>query len=152
LLQKTEKKTVCFGKSAIHGWGLFARRAIQEGEMVLEYRGERVRRSVADLREIRYNKESKDCYLFKVNEEIVIDATDKGNIGRLINHSCEPSCYAKILDFQQENGEGDSRIVLIARKDVAAGSELTYNYRFDEEDSHKVECFCGAPSCRQFMN
>jgi hypothetical protein len=38
---------------------------------------------------------------------------------------CEPSCYAKILDFQQENGEGDSRIVLIARKDVAAGSELT---------------------------
>ncbi|CAM6047354.1 unnamed protein product [Sphagnum compactum] len=151
-LQKTEKKTVCFGKSAIHGWGLFARRAIQEGEMVLEYRGERVRRSVADLREIRYNKESKDCYLFKVNEEIVIDATDKGNIGRLINHSCEPSCYAKILDFQQENGEGDSRIVLIARKDVAAGSELTYNYRFDEEDSHKVECFCGAPSCRQFMN
>jgi hypothetical protein len=25
---------VCFGKSAIHGWGLFARRAIQEGEMV----------------------------------------------------------------------------------------------------------------------
>jgi len=34
LFQKTEKKTVCFGKSAIHGWGLFARRAIQEGEMV----------------------------------------------------------------------------------------------------------------------
>lgn len=25
---------VCFGRSGIHGWGLFARRNIQEGEMV----------------------------------------------------------------------------------------------------------------------
>jgi len=38
---------------------------------------------------------------------------------------CDPSCYAKILDFQRENGEGDSRIVLIARQDIAAGEELT---------------------------
>jgi len=29
-----EKLRVCFGKSGIHGWGLFARRDIQEGEMV----------------------------------------------------------------------------------------------------------------------
>jgi len=34
-LQKTENHRVCFGKSGIHGWGLFARRNIQEGEMVL---------------------------------------------------------------------------------------------------------------------
>jgi len=29
-----EKLRVCFGKSGIHGWGLFARRNILEGEMV----------------------------------------------------------------------------------------------------------------------
>ena len=32
--QRTENRRICFGKSQIHGWGLFARRNIQEGEMV----------------------------------------------------------------------------------------------------------------------
>jgi hypothetical protein len=32
--QRTENRRVSFGKSGIHGWGLFARRNIQEGEMV----------------------------------------------------------------------------------------------------------------------
>lgn len=34
LFQRTEKHRICFGKSGIHGWGPFARRNIQEGEMV----------------------------------------------------------------------------------------------------------------------
>ncbi|URE42617.1 Histone-lysine N-methyltransferase, partial [Musa troglodytarum] len=54
--------------------------------MVVEYRGSRSD-AVSQIYEKHVIKWKKDCYLFKISEEVVVDATDKGNIARLINHS-----------------------------------------------------------------
>ena len=52
-MRDTVGRRVTIGKSAIHGWGAFAKQPHARGDMVLEYAGQIVRPSVAELRESR---------------------------------------------------------------------------------------------------
>ncbi|KAJ1814249.1 histone methyltransferase set1, partial [Coemansia sp. RSA 2599] len=95
---ESRKKRLRFSKSAIHDWGLFASEPIYQGEFVIEYIGERIRAQLADLREEQYEREGiGSSYLFRVDDEIVIDATKCGNVARFVNHCCEPNCIAKTI-------------------------------------------------------
>lgn len=40
---------------------------------------------------------------------------------RLINHSCDPNCTAKIITIN-----GEKKIVIYAKQDIELGSEITY--------------------------
>ena len=144
------RKPVTFARSAIHNWGLYALEPIAAKEMIIEYVGERIRQPVSEMREKRYLKSGiGSSYLFRVDENNVIDATKKGGIARFINHCCEPSCTAKIIKV-----DGKKRIVIYALRDIAKNEELTYDYKFEREkdDEERLPCYCGAPSCKGFLN
>lgn len=89
---KFRKKQLKFAKSSIHDWGLFAMEPIAADEMVIEYVGQMIRPSVADLRETQYEAIGiGSSYLFRIDVETIIDATKCGNLARFINHSCNVS-------------------------------------------------------------
>ena len=114
---KKRKKPVRFARSAIHGWGLYAMENMAANEMIIEYVGEKIRQQVADLRERQYLKMGiGSSYLFRIDDQTVIDATKKGGIARFINHSCTPNCTAKIIKV-----DGSKRIVIYALRDIAQG-------------------------------
>ena len=50
--------------------------------MVVEYRGDLLRPKMSEDRQKYYNRIGKDCYLFNVNDDVIIDATMTGAVGR----------------------------------------------------------------------
>ena len=92
-LAKNAKEAVGVYCSGIHGVGLFCKREIQGGEMVIEYAGEEIRAMLTDNREKFYDSKGIGCYMFRVDDDFVIDATLKGNSARFINHSCDVSIF-----------------------------------------------------------
>nr|POE99148.1 histone-lysine n-methyltransferase, h3 lysine-4 specific [Quercus suber] len=147
---KKRKKLVKFDRSAIHGWGLYAEENIAVNDLIIEYVGEKVRQKVADMRELKYDRQGVgSSYLFRMLDDEIVDATKKGGIARFINHSCNPNCTAKIIKV-----EGTPRIVIYALKDIYKNEELTYDYKFEREygSTDRIPCLCGSANCKGFLN
>ncbi|XP_056410805.1 histone-lysine N-methyltransferase 2B isoform X2 [Hyla sarda] len=147
-LKKTSKEAVGVYRSAIHGRGLFCKRNIDAGEMVIEYSGIVIRAVLTDKREKYYDSKGIGCYMFRIDDFDVVDATMHGSAARFINHSCEPNCYSRVIHV-----EGQKHIVIFALRTIYRGEELTYDYKFPIEDANnKLPCNCGAKKCRRFLN
>lgn len=66
------KKLIKFARSRIHGWGLYALEAIAPDEMIVEYIGQKIRPTVADEREKRYERRGMgSSYLFRIDSDNV---------------------------------------------------------------------------------
>lgn len=66
-----------------------------------------------------------------------------------MNHCCRPNAYAKVITVDTAGFE--KRIVVFANRYIAAGEEITYDYKFPVEDG-SLRCTCGAPNCIGRMN
>ncbi|XP_042406071.1 histone-lysine N-methyltransferase ATXR7-like isoform X1 [Zingiber officinale] len=144
---KARKKRLRFQRSKIHDWGLVALEPIDAEDFVIEYVGELIRRRISDIREHLYERMGiGSSYLFRLDDDYVVDATKRGGLARFINHSCEPNCYTKVITV-----EGQKKIFIYAKRHISAGEEVTYNYKFPLEEQ-KIPCNCGSQRCRGSMN
>jgi histone-lysine N-methyltransferase SETD1 len=138
-------------RSHIHGWGLFTKMDLPKDSMIVEYMGETIRQCVADKREKKYEISGEgSCYMFRLDLQRIVDATMIGCMARFMNHCCQPNAYAKVISVDTDLGQ-DKKIMVFSLKDIKAGEEITYDYKFPVEDG-SLKCSCGAPNCIGRMN
>ena len=105
------------------GQGLFARKDILTGTMVIKYIGKRM----SSL------PQSNTEYVLEFSKGF-IDGNQGGNNSRFINHSCDPN-----LEAEEWLTVIGPRMVLKAIRDIPAKTELTFFYnRYDN-----MICYCG---------
>jgi SET domain-containing protein len=115
------------------GLGLFAKVPLKRGDFILEYTGERIKTEEADRRGGKY--------LFIINDDWVIDGKGRENLARYINHACKPNAEA-------ESDEDAKKIRVFARRKIAPGEEITYDYGTEYWNEYIKPYGCRCASCR----
>ena len=82
----------------------------------------------------------------KIGSNEVIDPTYKGNLARLINHSCEPTCITV-----KWNVLGETCIGIFALRQIEEDEELTFDYQFDCYQTPLTKCLCGTKNCKGYL-
>jgi SET domain-containing protein len=137
---RIDPKFACFRmeirKSKIHRYGVYALERIPANRKVIEYTGERINR-----KETKRRGEGEYTYLFTLDNYWTIDGAFGGSGAEIINHSCEPNLYVRIVK---------GHILYLSRRVIQPGEELTVDYNFDYAGD-KTPCSCGTKSCRGVM-
>ncbi|XP_047229280.1 uncharacterized protein LOC124872897 isoform X4 [Girardinichthys multiradiatus] len=107
------------------GRGVFATQPIEQGDFVLEYRGQLLS---ADKCQTRKYSEKESTFLFEFewqNRHWCIDASiEDGSLGRLVNDNHKsPNCNMKKIIVNDQ-----PHLCLFAIKKIEIGTEIDYNY------------------------
>jgi SET domain-containing protein len=120
-------------RSRIVGKGLFAATRIARRAKIGEFEGE-----VVGLRESRRRAKGMTVIAIVELERHALDATHRRRGFRFINHSCDPNTFMRCTPTRAE---------FYARRDIAAGEELTVDYGHNHHEG-RLRCACGARNCR----
>lgn len=85
---------------------------------------------------------------FGDDEPFVMDSRKRGNIGRYLNHSCEPNVFVQNV-FIETHDMRFPVIAFFAFKRIKAGSELCWDYHYPvgQVEGKEIMCYCGAKNC-----
>uniref|UniRef100_A0A8C5F5Y6 Euchromatic histone-lysine N-methyltransferase 1a n=1 Tax=Gadus morhua TaxID=8049 RepID=A0A8C5F5Y6_GADMO len=128
------------------GWGVQALQDIPQGAFICEYVGEIVTDAEADKRE-------NDSFLFtldnKVGEVHCIDARRYGNVGRFVNHLCDPNLVA-VRVFTSHQDLRFPRIAFFSCRPIRAGEQIGFDYgdHYWRIKRRFFSCQCGSLQCR----
>ncbi|XP_077645786.1 histone-lysine N-methyltransferase SUV39H1 [Lonchura striata] len=159
------------------GWGVRTLQRIRKNSFVMEYVGEIITSEEAERRGQVYDRQGV-TYLFDldyIDDVYTVDAAHYGNISHFVNHSCDPNLQVYNV-FIENLDQRLPRIALFATRPIRAGEELTFDYNMhvdpvDAESTRmdsnfglvggslggsprargRIECKCGAASCRKFL-
>lgn len=166
-------------RTARRGWGVRARTQIETGQFVCTYSGEILGQAECSARYLKNDAEMNDNYIIALREHTTtpptatgaaaaeaasvpaapagpiptttfIDAGVHGNVGRYINHSCDPN----LVMLLTRSDYPVPVAALYAAETIAAGAELTFSY--GECPTSPLprgirECLCGADSCTGYL-
>ncbi|XP_067293694.1 lysine methyltransferase 5Ab [Pseudorasbora parva] len=110
------------------GRGIFADRAFQKDQFVVEYHGDLLEMADAKARESQYAQDpSTGCYMYYFryhDKTYCVDATkETSRLGRLINHSKNGNLQTKLHDIN-----GTPHLIFLASRDIKEHEELLYDY------------------------
>lgn len=143
--QKRQYAEVAVVQTEKKGYGLRTNVSLHASDFVIEYIGEIVGENKRGTRMAQYDREKSitHFYFMGLTGEAFIDATKKGNLGRFCNHSCNPNCQVEKWVV------GDQlRMGIFAKRPIAAGEELVFNYNVDRYGAKSQKCYCGESNCK----
>lgn len=149
-------------ESVNRGLGVVTQRFVVKGEFVCEYAGEVLsnveakKRTCDDFDTMNYLITVVERTGEDVSHTTHIDPMYFGNVGRFINHSCDPNL--SMIPVRKNNNV--PHLALFANKAVEKGQELSFHYNGGEinlkddsisKDKSRKPCYCRSNNCQKFL-